>query len=167
MRRIVELDSRGYDFSELVNYGDITQINSLYELFRQHYGEESELSKVVKMGILPHYANLPNGIKMAIEYALRKRHAYLVICTTTLAEGVNIPIKYLILTTFSYGDSKLQIRKMQNLIGRTARSGIHTEGSVIVTDSKYFDNRLNWKMAVDISGKIVKKCLTTVMPKPA
>lgn len=145
MRRIVELDSRGYDFSELVNYGDITQINSLYELFRQHYGEESELSKVVKMGILPHYANLPNGIKMAIEYALRKRHAYLVICTTTLAEGVNIPIKYLILTTFSYGDSKLQIRKMQNLIGRTARSGIHTEGSVIVTDSKYFDNRLNWK----------------------
>lgn len=145
MRRIVELDSRGYDLSGLIKFGNTTQINRLYNLFMLHYGENSDFAKAVKIGVLPHYANLPNGVKMAIEYALRKRHIYLVVCTTTLAEGVNIPIKYLILTTFSYGDSKLQIRKLQNLIGRTARSGVHTEGSAIVVDPKYFDNRSNWR----------------------
>lgn len=145
MRRIVELGSRGYDLSNLTKFGNAMQMDNLHKLFLLHYGKNSELTKAIKIGALPHYANLPNGIKMAIEYALRKRHIYLVVCTTTLAEGVNIPIKYLILTTFSYGDSKLQIRKMQNLIGRTARSGVHTEGSAIVTDSKYFDNRSNWR----------------------
>lgn len=91
--------------------------------------------------MLPHYSRLPNGVKLAVEYALRKRDISLVVCTTTLAEGVNIPIKYLLLTTFSNGNSTMQIRKMQNLIGRTARSGIYTEGSAIITDTDYFDNR--------------------------
>ena len=91
MRRIVELDSRGYDLSGLIKFGNTTQINRLYNLFMLHYGENSDFAKAVKIGVLPHYANLPNGVKMAIEYALRKRHIYLVVCTTTLAEGVNIP----------------------------------------------------------------------------
>lgn len=121
---------------KLTNYKKILQL---------HYGADSELAYAAKIGVFPHYANLPNGIKMAIEFALRKRHIHLVVCTTTLAEGVNISIKYLIITTFNYGNSKIQIRKIRNLIGRTARSGIHTEGSAIVTDSKYFDNRSVWK----------------------
>lgn len=145
MRRIVEIENRGYNLSDIIENGNAIQIDKLYKLLRLHYGESSELVNAAKIGVFPHYANLPNGIKMAIEYALRKRYIYLVVCTTTLAEGVNIPIKYLILSTFSYGNSKIQVRKMQNLIGRTARSGIHTEGSAIVTDTKYFDNRSAWK----------------------
>lgn len=145
MRRIVDIGSRGYDLSGLLENGNSAQISKLQKMFQLHYGADSELTCAAKIGVFPHYANLPNGIKMAIEFALRKRHVHLVVCTTTLAEGVNIPIKYLIITTFSYGESRIQIRKMQNLIGRTARSGIHTEGSAIVTDAKYFDNRSNWK----------------------
>lgn len=145
MRRIVDICSRGYNLSSLLENGDSAQISKLQKMFQLHYGVDSELACAAKIGVFPHYANLPNGIKMSVEFALRKRHIHLVVCTTTLAEGVNIPIKYLIITTFSYGESKIQIRKMQNLIGRTARSGIHTEGSAIVTDAKYFDNRSNWK----------------------
>lgn len=145
MRRIVEIENRGYNLSGIIENSNAIQIDKLYKLLKLHYGEHSELTNAARIGVFPHYANLPNGIKMAIEYALRKRYIYLVVCTTTLAEGVNIPIKYLILSTFSYGNSKIQVRKMQNLIGRTARSGIHTEGSAIVTDTKYFDNRSAWK----------------------
>lgn len=145
MRRIIDINNRGYDLTDLLKNGDRTQIGKLQQMFQLHYGTDSELTGAAKIGVFPHYANLPNGIKMAIEFALKKRHIHLVVCTTTLAESVNIPIKYLIITTFSYGESKIQIRKMQNLIGRTARSGIHTEGSAIVTDAKYFDNRSSWK----------------------
>ena len=30
-------------------------------------------------------------------------------------------------------------------MGRTARAGIYTEGSIIITDCKIYDNRTNWK----------------------
>lgn len=145
MRRIIEINDRGYDLSNLLVNGNADQVNKLARLFALHYGAESELTRASKLGAFPHYANLPNGIKLATEHALRKNHIAFVVCTTTLAEGVNIPIKYLFLTTFSIGTTGVQIRKMQNLVGRTARAGIHTEGSAIITDPKYFDNRSNVK----------------------
>lgn len=145
MRRIVEINERGYDLSNLTSKANSEEISKLSNLFSLHYGDDSELTKASKLGAFPHYAHLPNGVKMAVEHALRRGHIYFVICTTTLAEGVNIPIKYLLLTTFSYGNANVQIRKMQNLVGRTARSGIHTEGSAIVINPSFYDNRLNWK----------------------
>jgi hypothetical protein len=35
----------------------------------------------------------------------------------------------------------MQIRKIQNLVGRTARSGLYTEGSTVITDSKFYDEK--------------------------
>jgi len=70
----------------------------------------------------------------------------IIACTSTLAEGVNLPIRYLLLTTFF--DTKNDViknRKFQNLFGRTARSGIFTEGSLVCTDTHVFDNRNNYR----------------------
>lgn len=145
MRRIVEINKRGYDLSKLLENGNLNEVTKLSNLFALNYGEDFELTEASKLGAFPHYADLANGIKMSIEHALRKKHISLVVCTTTLAEGVNIPITYLFLTTFSLGTTSVQIRKMQNMVGRTARSGIHTEGSAIITDSSFYDNRMNWK----------------------
>ena len=145
MRRIVEINSRGYNLSHLHEIGNPSEIAKLYILFGQHYGKDFELTQAARLGAFPHYADLPNGLKMAIEHALRNRHISFVVCTTTLAEGVNIPIKYLFLTTFSLGTTSVQIRKMQNMVGRTARSGIHTEGSAIITDFSFYDNRNKWQ----------------------
>lgn len=145
MRRIVEINKRGYDLSNLLGNESLNEVAKLSNLIALNYGENFELTGASKLGAFPHYANLANGIKMSIEHALRKKHISLVVCTTTLAEGVNIPIKYLFLTTFSLGTTSVQIRKMQNMVGRTARSGIHTEGSAIITDPTFYDNRANRK----------------------
>lgn len=141
MKRFLEIARRGFDLSNLRTSENQLEIAKLHWLFQLHYGPDSKLTRSAGLGVLPHYSRLPNGVKLAVEYALRKRDISLVVCTTTLAEGVNIPIKYLLLTTFSNGNSTMQIRKMQNLIGRIARSGIYTEGSAIITDTDYFDNR--------------------------
>ena len=142
MKRFIDIVNRGYDLSNLQAAGKRAEIDKLQHLFEIHYGSDSVLTKAAGFGVLPHYAHLPNGVKLSVEYALRKQDVRLVVCTTTLAEGVNIPIKYLLLTTFTNGNSTMQIRKMQNLIGRTARSGIHTEGSALITDAQFYDNRL-------------------------
>lgn len=145
VKRICDINERGYSLANLIKEKDISEVNKLNHLFSLHYGRNHEFTKASKLGVFPHYADLDNGLKLAIEYALRRRYISLVICTTTLAEGVNIPIKYLFITTFSQGNSKIQVRKMQNLIGRTARSGIYTEGSTIITDCSFYDKRSEWK----------------------
>jgi hypothetical protein len=141
MRKIVELNERQYNLSSLSLNGNSDEITKLSYLLKVHYGADFEIVQAAKVGAFPHYAYLPTGIKLAIEHALRKQHISFVVCTTTLAEGVNIPIKYLFLTTFNLGISNIQIRKMQNMVGRTARSGIHTEGSAIVTDATFYDEQ--------------------------
>ena len=47
------------------------------------------------------------------------------------------------MTSFMVARNSMQIRSFQNLMGRTARSGMYTEGSVIVTDPQLFDNKNN------------------------
>ena len=59
---------------------------------------------------------------------------YHILCTSTLSEGVNLPIKYLIMTETSNYMYDVTTRKLINLIGRAARSGHYTEGTIIVTE---------------------------------
>ena len=49
------------------------------------------------------------------------------------------------MTSFMVARNSMRIRSFQNLMGRTARSGMYTEGSVIVTDPQLFDNKNNRK----------------------
>nr|WP_284473733.1 helicase-related protein [Eubacterium sp. AF22-9] len=103
--------------------------------------------------MLPHYSSLPNGLRVSVEYAFRKNKIKAVACTSTLAQGVNIPIKYLIMTSLKSAQNMISTRNFQNLIGRTARSGVFTEGSILITDTKLFDERkrgkgyYNWRDA--------------------
>lgn len=94
---------------------------------------------------LPHSSNLQNGVKLVVEHALKNKYVSCVVCTSTLAQGVNIPIKYLLVTSIRNGLKLVKARDFQNLMGRTARAGIYTEGSIIITDCKIYDNRTNWK----------------------
>jgi hypothetical protein len=64
-----------------------------------------------------------------------------VVCTSTLAQGVNLPIRYLIVTGVYQGADRILVRDFHNLIGRAGRAGMHTEGSIIFADTKVFDKR--------------------------
>lgn len=86
-----------------------------------------------------------NEDKLVVEHALKNKYVSCVVCTSTLAQGVNIPIKYLLVTSIRNGLKLVKARDFQNLMGRTARAGIYTEGSIIITDCKIYDNRTNWK----------------------
>lgn len=143
INRIIELKNRGCDLSEIKRNSDAEEMNRLAQLISDYYGEQHPYTIACHLGVVPHYSNLPNGLRLAVEYAFRGKALRLVVCTSTLAQGVNIPIKYLFMTSFMVARNSMQIRSFQNLMGRTARSGMYTEGSVIVTDPRLFDNRNN------------------------
>lgn len=143
IKRAIELKDREYNLAKILSNSDTAELKRLAKLMSEYYGEEHPYTVACHLGILPHYSNMPNGLRLAIEYAFRSKALNVVICTTTLAQGVNIPIKYLFMTSMRVAKNRMHVRSFQNLIGRTARSGMHTEGSIIVTDPELFDNRNN------------------------
>ena len=145
INRIIELRDRGCLLAEIKGNSDGKEMSRLAQLMSDYYGEQHPYTIACYLGVAPHYSNLPNGLRLAVEHACRNKALRLVVCTSTLAQGVNIPIKYLFMTSFMVARNSMQIRSFQNLMGRTARSGMYTEGSVIVTDPRLFDNRNNQK----------------------
>lgn len=104
---------------------------------------------VDRVGIFAHHGNTPHGIRLAVEHAMRFESIRFVICTSTLAQGVNLPIRYLIVTSVYQGMERIKVRDFHNLIGRAGRAGMHTEGSVLFADPVVFDKRKsrdgNWR----------------------
>lgn len=77
-----------------------------------------------------------------------------VICTSTLAQGVNLPIRYLIITSLYQGAEKIKVRDFHNLIGRVGRSGMHTEGSIIFADPAIYDRGRRVKKKIGVGERL-------------
>ena len=139
--RLKDLNERGCSLEGITSSSDADELMRFHELYKEYYGENYVYTQTVQYGILPHYSALPNGIKISTEYAFKKNKVKAVACTSTLAQGVNIPIKYLLITGTCFSTSQMSVRNFQNLIGRTGRAGVYTEGDIIVTESKLYDER--------------------------
>ncbi len=112
------------------------ELSKILMLVEKNEGNTSILYKAVSYGLFPHHTNIPEGIRNSIEYAAHESLINFLICTSTLAQGVNLPIRYLFITTSKQGESYFKIRDFQNFIGRVGRAGILTEGSIVFTDTK-------------------------------
>jgi POLQ-like helicase len=117
------------------------EVERLTNLHIKNFREDEYSTKAASLGVFAHHNNVPHGIRLAVEYALKEDLINFVVCTSTLAQGVNLPIRYLIVTSVYQAGERIMIRDFQNLIGRSGRSGIHTEGSILFSDPTLYDNR--------------------------
>ncbi len=118
------------------------EIRKLSNLVRRYYGDAGAIRHCAEMGVFTHHGATPSGIRLAVEHAVKGSLVKMVICTSTLAQGVNLPIRYLIITGVYQGAKRITVRDFQNLIGRAGRSGMHTEGSIIFSNPETFDQRI-------------------------
>ena len=126
-------------------YSDYQEVIRLRNLHVLNLGEDSSASIISQYGIFSHHGNVPHGIRLAIEHAMRENLIRFVVCTSTLTQGVNLPIRYLIVTSIYQAGEPIKVRDFHNLIGRAGRSGMHTEGSILFVDSKVYDSRKKWE----------------------
>lgn len=146
LQRIIELHNRKYDISSLKKRASENEISRLSNLIKENYGKTNFLYSAAQLGVFAHHRGITDGVKNSIEYALRKTLITNVVCTSTLAQGVNLPIKYLVISSIYQSNEKIKVRDFHNLIGRTARSGMFTEGTIIFSDPFVYGNRNNdWK----------------------
>lgn len=117
------------------------EVRRIRELLVGHIGPDAPESIIAEHGIFTHHASTPQGIRHAVEYAMKEDLIRMVICTSTLAQGVNLPIRYLIITSIYQDRKAIKTRDFHNLIGRAGRAGMHTEGSILFADPDIYDNR--------------------------
>ena len=137
---IIERNTHLKQPKEYSNYQEVIRLRNLHIL---NLGKDSSASISSQYGIFSHHGNVPHGIRLAVEYAMRENLIRFVVCTSTLAQGVNLPIRYLIVTSIYQAGDRIKVRDFHNLIGRAGRSGMHTEGSILFVDPEVYENRKN------------------------
>lgn len=107
------------------------------KIAEEWFGVDNEITILLKKGIGIHYGDLPDVLKRAIESDFREKKFNVVIATNTLSQGVNFPIKTIIIHSCRRFDEKkkkmvrLTANEYWNLSGRVGRAGYETEGTVI------------------------------------
>ncbi len=126
---------------ELVNKNPVLSFDlpNLVEYIEFQFGKSYLLSKLLKYGIGFHHGDLPQEIRREMEGAIQNKTISLLICTSTLAEGVNLPIRTLVVHTIKRFNGELLLpienRSLKNIIGRVGRAGKETKGRVIFANN--------------------------------
>lgn len=146
LRRFIDLNNRNYDLTNFLKNSDRPEVEKIGNLIGQNLGYDSVEYTCSQLGVFSHHSGIPMGIRIAIEYAFSKSKINNVVCTSTLAQGVNLPIKYLIISSVYQAGDAIKVRDFQNLIGRAGRAGKYTEGTIILTEPNIYKSPKNkWK----------------------
>ena len=150
--RAVEVFNREFALPVPAESANPDELRRMKNLIDGHFGAQSVASKAATLGIFVHHGTTPHGIRLSVEHAMQKGRINFVACTSTLAQGVNLPIRYLIVSSIHQAGEKIKVRDFQNLVGRAGRSGMHTEGLVIFSDPSVYDKRLAepWKFSSSV-----------------
>ena len=99
-------------------------------------GPKHDLVTLLRQGIAYHHGRLPSSVREAIEADFRANRLSVMIATNTLAQGVNLPVRTVIIHSCTSrerdGSNRvLPARDYWNIAGRAGRAGAETEGLVI------------------------------------
>lgn len=118
----------------------------------QFVHHEYSLANNLRNGVAFHYGPLPSSIRVMVENLVKDGQINFVACTSTLAEGVNLPAKNLFLNNpmqfipFEPWE-RLEDVKLNNITGRAGRMLQHFSGNVFLIEpddwryKDYFDEK--------------------------
>jgi helicase len=107
-------------------------------------GEDHLVTDLLRRGIAFHHGRLPDAVRDAIEQDFRARRLGVLVATSTLAQGVNLPVRTVVVhscrSKSEDGSTRiLSARDYWNIGGRAGRAGAETEGMVIHIASSPYD----------------------------
>lgn len=127
----------------IISENEVTELTQLSQYFDIVLGQNYLLNELIRLGFSFHHGDLPQNIREFVEDYLRRNVIKLVICTNTLAEGVNLPIKTMVIHSTKrqvkergqYVWQGIPLRDIKNIIGRSGRAGKETYGLIIVPNN--------------------------------
>lgn len=111
----------------------------LYQEYTKYiFGDDYSQTYFINRGFAIHHGSVPQCMREIIETAFENGVIRMVICNKTLAEGVNFPVKTLVLGDIRNpkgGKGFMPLDDLMNVIGRAGRAGKETYGMVIANAS--------------------------------
>lgn len=121
----------------------------LVDFVRQQLGDNHPLVGVLHRGVGFHHAGLPIEILEELEEAVRGDLLPYLACTSTLTDGVNLPVRTVVIYDQPFPgqheDSRMSGARLVNAMGRAGRAGKETEGWIVLvrgsdpTDQDFHD----------------------------
>ncbi|MCV2359950.1 DEAD/DEAH box helicase [Paucibacter sp. TC2R-5] len=119
-------------------------LEDLAKFIREHVHPEYQLASMVQQGVAYHYGRMPSLLREAIEASFKQDEggiSYLV-CTTTLAQGVNLPARNVFIDTPTRGAGKpLDPALLWNFAGRAGRLNHDIVGNVFLVNYEDWDTK--------------------------
>jgi hypothetical protein len=97
-----------------------------------YFTETSVEYRLLRRGIAVHHGKMPGLLSRRLKGLIDKGYLRVIIATSTLSEGVNLPVNYLLIASVYRGGTPMSLQEFTNLIGRAGRPGFATEGSALV-----------------------------------
>ncbi|SOB81386.1 DEAD/DEAH box helicase [Streptomyces sp. 1331.2] len=116
------------------------EAESLVTYLSETLGSEHPLVSCARKGVAYHHGALPDDVLEAVEDALRAGQLLAIASTSTLTDGVNLPVRTVIVHHSISGDFLSYERQRQmsdaellNAVGRAGRAGRESEGWILLT----------------------------------
>lgn len=134
------LSQRGYarnaaqELASILELTDTT--DDLCEFLIERLGAEHPLIDCVRHGVAYHHAGLPIDVLDELEQAMRAETLQAMFATSTLTDGVNLPVRTVVICETRYEGQdpgqQLDGPRLLNAVGRAGRAGKETEGWIVL-----------------------------------
>lgn len=131
-----QIDS-GLDLPTPLTYvSDDESVESAVMYLSREYGDDWVGTRTLRAGAIVHHGDVPQETREVLEELVSDRRVLMVVCTSTLAEGVNLPLRTMVLYSVKRSSDgsapeAMLARDIKNLVGRAGRAGSSTRGLVI------------------------------------
>lgn len=112
-------------------------VNHLERLFADRKGAQWIVTKALKQGVGIHHGLVPKYIQQEIISLFNEGVLKVLICTTTITEGVNTTAKNMVVLSGKKGLKDLKKFDAQNIEGRAGRFMKHYQGRIFVLDDLF------------------------------
>lgn len=137
-----------------------------YRVSCEWYGEDHEISRCLYHGVGVHFGKMVKALRYAVENDFKKGVLKVLISTNTIGQGLNFPIKNLIIYSVEIipqleNYKAISVRDFWNVVGRAGRANKETEGQVIFlvnsrNDFKLYNHYTNEANLEDLESYFVR-----------
>jgi hypothetical protein len=119
---------------------DDPRSQGLADALAARLGANHPLIGTVRKGVAYHHAGLPVEVQEAVEDAIRSETIRAVVATSTLTDGVNLPVRTVVIATTEYEGQdpgqRMSAAQLLNAVGRAGRAGKESEGWIVLALQK-------------------------------